>query len=166
MEEETKRHCGKGTGYPKRLKVECTVKTSYKYYKKHVPKQIQVDYSEYMAISNLFFKKFMDKILLNSEEMKLPLGLGTIKVVKIKFNPELEIKPTVLTTDWVQSKKYGKWVPFVNEHSNYASYKFVWNKKSANIENKSIYVYKAIRQRKRQLASLLKTGQKEYFNCK
>ena len=162
---------GPGSRSPKIIKIENTTKDSYKFYKKNVSEKLQVDQKTYNAVIKLFLYKFMSKIVHNSEELKLPLALGKLSVKKIKFNPERELNmienPNLLSTvmiDWKQSREHGKIIPFVNEHSDYARYKFYWTKKSFVFINKTLYSFKPIRYWKRELARCIKEDGRDYFS--
>ncbi len=162
-------HCGIGTGAPKKVKLDCTQSNSYAYYKKNIPKQLQVaNKKEYLLVVNLFLKKFMGKIVFNSEELRFPLNLGKLAVKKIPFNPERELLNIDTTTcisftDWKLSKEYGKRIPFTNEHSDYARFKFYWSKYNSKAVNKLHYIFKPTRYWKRTLAKEIITNKRDYF---
>lgn len=168
-----KRHCGKGTGYPKLIKIDCTASDSYNYYKKNVPKKLQVESRKvYMSVIKLFFKKFMDKIIYGSDELKLPMNMGTLCVKKLKFNAEREVK--IMNGEienkipnhkinWKLSKQVGKKIPYVNEHTDYDNFKFLWNKSRCQIVNKTLYTFRPIRANKRLLAKAIIELKKDYF---
>lgn len=172
MFQEKKIRNGLGTGYPKKVKIDCTQSNSYKYYRKNTPKQLLVtDKTEYLKIINLFLKKFMSKIVYQSDELKLPLSLGKLAVKKILFNPETELKrleninyqTNALLTDWKMSKLYGKRIPYTNEHSNYNRFKFYWDKKTIRTENNGVYNFKPTRFWKRELSKEIITNKRDYF---
>lgn len=155
---------------PKNIKIKYTTKTSYKYYKDNTEKKLRVDsYTEYKQIIDLFLKKFMERIVYNSEEMKMPLNLGMLSVVKKPFDAKNELYNLEhniidrMHIDWELSKKYKKMIPYTNEHTNYDKFKFHWSKKKSIIVNKTLYSFKPIRYWKRELARVIKTGKVDYF---
>lgn len=155
-------------GSLKRIKVDVTQADAYKYYKKNIDKKLQVDRKEYILIVNMFFKKFMEKIIYSADELKLPLSMGTLRVKKLEFDPERELKLlegrcALNRIDWQETNKIGKIVPYTNDHSNYNSYKFYWSRRGSRIENKGIYSFKPVRQHKRALAKAIKELKKDYF---
>ena len=161
---------GPGSRSPKTIKIEHGIGDSYKFYKENVNNKLHVDKKTYMAVIKLFLLKFMSKIVYNSDELKLPLALGKLSVKKIKFNPEQELKftenPNLIGSclvNWKESRIHKKKIPYVNEHSEYARYKFYWTKKSFVFINKTLYSFKPIRYWKRELARAIIQDKKDYF---
>lgn len=67
------------------IAADYTTKDCYKLYKKNVDKEVQVEYSDYMNILKSFNTKVKDTVLFNSSDIKLPCGLGRLRIKKFKL---------------------------------------------------------------------------------
>mgnify|MGYP003150369870 CR=1 FL=1 len=141
----------------------------YRYYKNEVKKicktdkdleGILVDKSLYQTICDEFNKLLIDEILINSEEMRLPYRLGTIRIKKSKMKYDDKNK---LKIDWATSKKLGKRIYHLNDHTGGYKYKFYWTK--GIVKNITAYSFIPTRTNTRRLASILKgkNRQLDYF---
>ena len=141
----------------------------YKYYKEEIKKicetdedlkKILVDKSLYQTICDEFNKLIIDEILINSEEIRLPYRLGTIRIKKSKMKYEDKNK---LKIDWAASKKLGKRIYHLNDHTGGYKYKFYWTK--GIVKNITAYSFIPTRTNTRRLASILKdkNRQLDYF---
>jgi hypothetical protein len=129
-----------------------TFKDAYKIYKKEVIKELQVDKKTYTKIIKLANKIIIDKLLYESESVKLPFKLGTLRIKKNKIN----YSTNRLSVDWKTTLETGYKVLHLNEHRNGYRYRFYWNKKGANIKNITCYSFTPSRSSKRLLAKILK----------
>ncbi len=146
----------KGESYGKRGNnvhvIDKTLVDIYKQYTKEIPKNEQVTKEVFNKVINLFGSKFMEKVLYDSEEVRFPCAMGTIRIKKSK----LYLNWNKLKPDWQLTRKYGKLIYHLNEHRDGCKYRFYWLK-GDRIRN--IFTYKFIPTRKytRKLAELLKT---------
>jgi hypothetical protein len=142
---------------------------AYKYYKEEVKKlcateeeeeAILVDKQIYRKVCDEFNKLFIDEILISSEEMRLPYRLGTIRVKKSKMKYDDKNK---LKIDWAASKKLGKRIFHLNDHTGGYKYRFYWTK--GVVKNITAYAFIPTRTNTRRLASILKDKEREldYF---
>jgi len=133
---------------------------AYKYYKNNTIKELQVDKKIYRNICDEFNKLFLDEILINAEEMRLPCRLGTLKVKKskMKYNDKNKLK-----IDWAASKKVGKRIYHLNDHTGGYKYRFYWTK--GIVKNITAYSFIPTRTNTRKLASILKDTERQldYF---
>jgi hypothetical protein len=74
-------------------------------------------------------------LLYDSETIKLPFKLGTLRIKKNKIN----YSTNRLSIDWKTTLETGYKVLHLNEHRNGYRYRFYWNKKGANIKNITYY---------------------------
>jgi hypothetical protein len=132
----------------------------YKFYKKNTVKELQVDYKTFGSICDDFNKLIIDDILINSEEVKLPIRVGFIRIKKTKMN---FTDKNTLRVDWKESKKLKKRIYHLNSHTGGYKYRFYWKKGA--IKNITAYSFIPTRTNSRRLASILKDNNREldYF---
>jgi len=132
----------------------------YNYYKKDVISELQVDKKTFRNICDDFNKLLIDEILLNSEEIRLPYRLGTVRIKKSKMKYDDKNK---LKIDWAASRKVGKRIYHLNDHTGGYKYRFYWTK--GIIKNITAYSFIPTRTNTRTLASILKdkNRQLDYF---
>ena len=133
---------------------------AYKYYKENTIEELQVPKQEYRKICDEFNKLFIDEILISSEEMRLPYRLGTIRVKKSKMKYDDKNK---LKVDWAASKKIGKRIYHLNDHTGGYKYRFYWTK--GIVKNITAYAFIPTRTNTRRLAQILKDKERQldYF---
>lgn len=143
----------------KKIEVNYTLKDIYNVYKDNFEKGIQVSKKNFKTINTVFVKLLQDKILLESEEVKLPMG-GSIRVKKIKQKIRLNLDGSIIKSrlkiDFNETKKLGKTIYHLNENRDGHYYKIAWRR--PNIEN--ITAYSFIPERYnfcRKLSKVLKT---------
>ena len=121
---------------------------------------LQVDKQIYRKICDEFNKLLVDEILISSEEIRLPYRLGTIRIKKSKMKYDDKNK---LKIDWAASKKLGKRIYHLNDHTGGYKYRFYWTK--GIVKNITAYSFIPTRTNTRRLASILKdkNRQLDYF---
>tara|TARA_B100001093_G_C26845837_1_gene1022734 strand:+ start:444 stop:908 length:465 start_codon:yes stop_codon:yes gene_type:complete len=132
----------------------------YKYYKNKVIPELQVDKQMFRKICDEFNKLIIQQILLNSEEIRFPYRLGTLRVKKSKMKYDDKNK---LKIDWDASRKLGKRIYHLNDHTGGYKYRFYWTK--GIVKNITAYSFIPTRTNTRTLASILKdkNRQLDYF---
>ena len=85
--------------------------------------------------------------------------MGTLRIVKHK--PK-EYTGKSLRIDYGETKKLGKVVYHLNEHSNYFKYRAYYNKKNMLTRNKTKYQLILTRDNKRRLAYIIKNRIRDY----
>ena len=143
---ETKAYTGHNVGY------------SYSKYVEDNP-LYQVEYRVFRDIINDYFKYLRDELIENGKEVKLPCRMGTIQIVKHK--PK-EYTGKSLRIDYAESKKAGKIIYHLNEHSNFYKYRVYWNKQNMITPNKTKYQLVMTRDNKRHLAQIIKNHIRDY----
>ena len=115
-----------------------------------------ISYKEYISIlkeSNICIKNY---ILTNELGFKLPYNLGYIAVMKFKQ------KENYVVTDWVNSRKFKKFIPLTNLHSFGWMYK-IKIFKNPRIKPLQVYNVDIHRLVKRELAKKIKEGGSNYL---
>jgi len=132
----------------------------YKYYKSNVIPELQVDKQTFRKICDEFNKEVIERILRSSEEVRFPYRLGTLRIKKSKMKYDDKNK---LKIDWAQSKKLGKRIYHLNDHTGGYKYRFYWAK--GIVKNITAYSFIPTRTNTRTLASILKDKEREldYF---
>ena len=132
----------------------------YKYYKKTIIPELQVDKQTFRKICDEFNKLISEEILINSEEIRFPYRLGTLRIKKSKMKYDDKNK---LKIDWAASRKLGKRIYHLNDHTGGYKYRFYWTK--GIVKNITAYSFIPTRTNTRTLASILKDKdrQLDYF---
>ena len=115
----------------------------------------QVEYRVFRDIINDYFKYLRDELIENGKEVRM----GTIQIVKHK--PK-EYTGKSLRIDYAESKKAGKIIYHLNEHSNFYKYRVYWNKQNMITPNKTKYQLVMTRDNKRHLAQIIKNHIRDY----
>jgi hypothetical protein len=115
-----------------------------------------VTYSEYVGICSDYYKAQIQNILERGAKFKLPFRMGDVCVTKKRLK---KFDKEHLPIDWAMSKKLGKYIYHVNDHSNNYKYRFRWAKKmSRTTPNIGQYRLVLTRANKRKLAACIKGG--------
>lgn len=122
----------------------------------------EVEYRVFRDIINDYFRYLRDEIIENGKEVKLPCRLGTLQIVKHKPKSYATSGRMSLRMDYGESKKLGKMVFHLNEHSNMYKYRYYWNKQNMITPNKSLYQLIMTRDNKRHLAQIIKNNIRDY----
>tara|TARA_E500000305_G_scaffold108637_2_gene111475 strand:+ start:802 stop:1266 length:465 start_codon:yes stop_codon:yes gene_type:complete len=132
----------------------------YMYYKNNTIPELQVSKKEFRKICDEFNKLIIDEILINSEEIRMPYRLGTLRVKKSKMKYDDKNK---LKIDWAASRKLGKRIYHLNDHTGGYKYRFYWTK--GIVKNVTAYSFIPTRTNTRTLAGILKDKNREldYF---
>lgn len=144
-----------------RVTADYGLKDLYKYYKDTTLKALIVPYNTFAAVIKDLSAEIMDKILLESKEVKFKSNLGYLRVKKRK----MRFKNTEnLRIDWAATKKVGKKVYHLNEHRDGYRYKFHWTKADSRVPNMSVYHFRPCRYNSRRLADILQNNKEiDYF---
>lgn len=146
----------------RRIRDAYTIKDFYKFYMDEVKDNplYEVDSKLFKELVYNFYRRMMDHVLYDGGKFHLPYQLGTIRVIKRKVNPKYI---NIMNIDWVETKKAGKWIYHLNEHSNYYKYLFHWDKYDSVLTNLTKYRLPMTRNNKRILAQLIKSGEQDYY---
>lgn len=139
-----------------------TIKDFYKSYQEYVADNplYQIEYKTFREIITDYFQYLRDQIIEEGREVKLPCRLGSLYV--IKHRPK-HLDGRSLRVDYYSTKKYGKLMYHLNEHSDGYKYRFRWDRRECNVPNRSKYNLVMTRQNKRRLASIIKNNERDYF---
>ena len=124
----------------------------------------EIEYKVFRAIIDDYFRYLRDELIENGKEIKLPCRMGTLQIVKHKPKTyDITGKRRSLRIDYGESKKLGKMVFHLNEHSNGFKHRFLWSKKAMLTTNKTKYQLVMTRDNKRRLAQIIKNHERDYI---
>lgn len=122
-----------------------------------------IDYKLYRQIVTDYFKFIAEEVIERSREFKLPCRLGNLSIVKRK--PK-NFDNRSLRIDYHESAIQGKAVYFINDHSDFFKFRYLWSKKDSLLTNKTRYQFVATRANKRRLAQIIKNKEHDYQEIK
>lgn len=129
----------------------------YKYYKSQ-DTVFKADYKLFRAIIIDFGTLVSKALLEQSKQLIMPYRLGIMQVVK--YRPKTYTHKS-LSVDFLMTKKLGKVVYHLNEHSNGFKVRLYWQK-AHKFENYKKYAFIMTRANKRMLAFLFKNKITDY----
>lgn len=129
-----------------------------------------VSYEEYCNICADYFKWIVSQMIDKSKSVKLPFRLGDLYVAKkkpailsgSKMPDGSDPIMNSLSVDWSESKKFGKWIRHINDHTGGYKYRFIWSKIACSVVNKNFYRLVFTRTNKRHLAKMIKSKEQDY----
>lgn len=159
----------------------------YNYYVERVKNPLT--YLQFSKILQEVNKNCIYKLALTGEEFRLPNNLGVLYVAKRKINIKLKddgsidtrnLKPDWKKTKTLWEKKYKGVSPdeivkipdkpivyYLNEHTNKYRMVFNWDRRTTNIRNQSLYVFRVVRTLKAQVAKyFIESGNTNYYEIK
>lgn len=147
------------------MKKSYTVIDFYEFYLSYIERGTvyDVEYKVYRQIVEDYFRYIVEEVMEKSREFKLPCRLGNLSIVK---RQPKNFDNKSLRIDYHESKIQGKPVYFINEHSNYYKFRFLWSKKDCLLINKTRYQFVASRANKRKLAQIIKNKEHDYMTIK
>jgi hypothetical protein len=128
-----------------------------------------ISFKEYYSICGDYYKWIVSQMIDESKTIKLPFRLGYIYVGKRK--PAILSGATLpfdkrpmnsLSIDWKETKKFGKWIHHINDHTGGYKYRFIWSKIECFVLNREFYRLVFTRTNKRYLAKMIKSGEHDY----
>jgi len=135
-------------------------KDMYKRYIKDKEGPYAVSYEDFKDICDEYYKKLSTSIL-DGDLVKLPFRLGYLSVISKATSTDFKAAPY----NWIESARLGKKVVETNDHSDYTSYQFKWQKNDVKFTaNLDKYQLIMSRKNKRDLATRIKSGEYKYFN--
>ncbi len=140
---------------------------AYNNFLKANPK-VELSFENYKCIIYTYNQKLADYLLETGEPIKLPFGLGTIVINKYKpktsrISASGKEIPNY-SINWQETKKIGKYIYYLNAHTEGYKYYFMWNYGKAKMKCAYIWKYEMARVHSRQLKTNLKTPNAEYKN--
>lgn len=144
-------------GKPNRIKIDYTLKHAYQYYKDNVELKLQLPEKVFIRLCKECNTILMNKIVLDSDAVSMPGRLGEIRIAK----RPMEIAKNRIRVDWFNSKKAGKLIYHLNEHSNGWRYRWYWTK--PKLPNGGMYSFTAVRKHIRHIPKAIKVYKKDYF---
>jgi len=135
-----------------------TFRDMYKEYIKDKEGPYAISYKDFVDICSEFYREVAAHIL-DGGLYIMPYKLGTLSVIK---RPPAKLAKIATPVNWVETNKLGKQVLETNDHSNYYRFGFKWTKTNY-VSNIRKYQVIFTRANKRKLASIIKSGEYDYF---
>lgn len=146
-------HRGKG-----KIKTEVGNILLYRFYRKINKGKEPVDIAQFRAIITDLNQKIIDRIVLESEEFKMPYRLGKIRIKKLDL-PLGKMPQNKWPVDYKKSKELG----FIVYHDDKDIFRWKWDKRRAIVTNVNFFSFKPSRHNKRYIAKAIKVLNKDYF---
>ena len=118
-----------------------------------------IDYTKYRNIVTDYFQHLRQKLIEEGKMIKLPYRMGNVQIIKSK--PK-HLDKRSLRIDYQATKKTGKLIFLLNEHSDMYKFRYWWNKIDMVVPNKNKYQLIATRSNKRRLAQIIKNKELDY----
>lgn len=126
------------------------------------PKDLALSWEEYKKVLHSCFEKIMHELLYKSKTLQLPYNLGELRIQKKRMDVGFLNEHNNLKVDWGHYQKTGKIIKHLNDHRDNCRYRFYWLCKKGP-SGKSYYKFEPLRERKRELAKIIKTTNIDYF---
>jgi hypothetical protein len=126
------------------------------------PKNLALSYEEFKTVVNSCFEGIMHEVLYKSKTFTLPFNLGEMRIQKKKMDIGFLNENKNLKVDWGHFQKTGKIIKHLNEDRDNCRYKFYWLCKKGP-SGKSYYKFEPLRERRRELAMIIKSTNIDYF---
>lgn len=138
-----------------------TITSFYNYYLDNIEPDTVYDipYSVYRKIVTEYFQYMRDELIEKGKRVRMPNRMGTLQIVK--HQPKFWDRRS-LRLDYNETKKTGKIVYLLNEHSNFYKYRCHWDKTDILTHNKTWYQLVMTRSNKRRLAAIIKQHLLDY----
>jgi hypothetical protein len=118
-----------------------------------------VTFQDFLDITKEYYKEIARQLIYDCTVVKLPFRLGHLYVGKKK--PKV-LSASTLSPDWEATRKYGKMIRHINDHSGGFKFRYIWAKKQCFVVNQDIYRLVFSRDNKRTLAKAIKSGNYDY----
>lgn len=122
-----------------------------------------VDSVTFADIQKEYYEALLHKIIYEAYVYKLPFRLGYFGIIKKKIN---FTSKSVNNVDWEATRKYGRYIRHINDHSSNFRYYFSWSKIKCGMMNKSLYRLIMSRTNKRLLAKAIKVDKVDFPEIK
>ena len=140
-------------------------KENYKNFCEQHP-SISISFKDFIKIIKTYNQNLINHLIETGDKVKLPYGIGDLRIVKYK---PIKTKITKsgkelpnYTIDWIETKKAGKYIYYLNDHTEGYKYLFMWKWASSRLKHAEIWSFKASRIHSRRLGALLKKPNSHY----
>ena len=170
-----------------KYKSDLKTRDIYNFYKEKIKDPLP--YLEFSQIIQEVNKNCIFKLALTGEEFRLPYGLGVLYVAKRKINIKLNDDGSIylknLKVDWKKTKElWEKKYPgipaeeitdikdkpkvfYLNEHSNKYRMVYNWDRRTSNVKNQSLFLFRVVRTLKAEVAKyFMESGNTDYYELK
>jgi hypothetical protein len=118
-----------------------------------------VTYKMFTDVIKAYNLKLRNKIVYESERVKLPYRLGELYIVKYENLFDLEKK-----NKWKVDFKASKEAGYRIYHENKYGYRWLWFKKTCIVSGKRYFQFKPARLASRAIADAIKNKKIDYYN--
>lgn len=131
----------------------------YNYYKRNKDgSNYDIDRKLYKEILFRFHKKGMKYMIEDSGELCFPCYLGKMSIRKTKPLVNKENSKVSYAKDYYNSKKYGKKIYHMNNHTNGYIMRFFWSKTNSlatRVRGSELYNFRAVRKNREYLSRIV-----------
>lgn len=135
-------------------------KENYLLFKKDNP-GVDISFAKWVEVIRTWNELFVEQLILTGEPGKIPFGLGRPSVRKYrpttkkkdKDGKEIIKRPI----NWPATKELGKYVYYLNFHTDGWQYFFQWRHQDCKLRCALIWKFEIARVHRRRLGALLKT---------
>lgn len=124
--------------------------------------ELNIDYATFKKIIYTWNGMFVKQILETGNRIKIPYGLGPITISKYKQRRSRltasgkEMSSNIINgINWIETKKEGKYIYYLNHHTDGFRYFFYWSPYESYIKIPSIWKLEMARDHSRTLAAYL-----------
>ena len=169
--------------YKHKVSISCGLWDAFRdFRKKHKVIYPDINREKYVNVCYLINQKISDKIIKESFEFKMPGKLGVLSIRKNKlkiFVKDGKLQKNKMIIDWGKTWEYwlqeypgltrkeinaleGKTPIYnMNEHSNGYIMRWHWDKLTCGVKNQTVYYFKPTKRNRLELASWIKSDDKE-----
>lgn len=142
-------------------------KDNYKSFKEQHP-GVDISFSQFVAIIRAWNTLFMDTLISSGDQGRIPHGLGKPAIRKYKPTTKKKTREGVEYTkrpiNWQKTKELGKYVYYLNFHTDGWQYFFQWRHQDCKLRSATIWMFEPARVHSRRLAQLLKDPESKLKN--
>lgn len=121
---------------------------------------------DYKKVIYTFNSSLISHLLETGDKVKLPYGLGELVINKYKpkkYKKTLDGKEFInLAINWVETKKEGKYIYYLNAHTDGYKYYWMWNWWKTRIKFAFMWKFEMARVNSRLLKTYLKKPNSKY----
>lgn len=131
---------------------------------------LPLTYQQWASIIYTFNYNFRDHLLESGERAKMPWGFGDFMVAKKKKKRYKTLPDGTervnLSINWKATREEGKYIYYLNDHTEGYNFYWRWEPKSARFYNSSIWYFKPSRISSRLITHYLsQPGYQDLYQC-
>lgn len=126
---------------------------------------IDITFNKWKEVLYTYIDLYTEDILESGEKNKIPYGFGGLSINKKKSKRTKEYNGKTymnLPIDWQKTRKEGKIIYNLNNHTDGYRYRWIWFKEYCHFYQSDLYVFKTSREISRKLKTYLKKPNSDY----